>query len=313
MDYASNNCSGITLTFEVGSNNEIDYNTIHADARSGISYNAGTSEDISYNNLFAGMMISRDGGEIYASLASPGSATGTQVHNNWFHDTQSLITGAADNYPLPGVYLDEDTNGVGIDQNVFWNNQYDNILVNFSNDGITAPNDNNVENNTIPDISSTGSIVTDLNTPCGTTQILHNLVLVPVIQNGTVCTATNNSSTAPGATQMTSSVQVGCNFAGCSSERPPSISGSSVAASIAVQPYNMTVAAGQPVTFTVTGAGSPTLTYQWQRNGSNISGATRASYTIPATAAADNGAVFTVTVSNSLGSVTSNSATLTVD
>jgi hypothetical protein len=112
---------------------------------------------------------------------------------------------------------------------------------------------------------------------------------------------------------MTSSTQVGCNFAGCSSEGPPAISGSSVAASIAVQPYNMAVSAGQPVTFTVTGAGSPTLTYQWQRNGSNITGATSASYTISATAAADNGAVFTVTVSNSLGSVTSNPATLTVD
>ena len=75
----------------------------------------------------------------------------------------------------------------------------------------------------------------------------------------------------------------------------------------------MTVMAGQPVTFTVTGAGSPTLTHQWQRNGSSITGATSASYTIPATAAADDGAVFTVTVSNSLGSVTSIPAARTVD
>jgi hypothetical protein len=315
VDYAANYCAGIAFTFGAGSNNEIEHNTIRGDARYGISYNNGTNEDISYNNVFEAMMVSRDGGEIDASTpqVSGGSAAGTQIHNNWFHDTQSLVAGPADNYPLPGVYLDEDTNGVDIDQNVFWNNQFDNILVNFSNDGITAANNNNVANNTIPDVSSTGNLVTNLNTPCGTTQIMNNLVLVPLLQQGTVCPASNNSSTAPGATQMSSSVQVGCNFSGCSSEGPPAVSGTSVAASIAVQPYKMTVTAGQTVTFTVTGAGSPTLTYQWQRNGANITGATSATYTISATSAADNGAVFAITVSNSLGSVTSNPATLTVD
>jgi len=261
------------------------------------------------------MMVSRDGGEIYATLpaASAGSAAGTEIHNNWFHDTQSLIAGAADNYPLPGVYLDEDTNGVDIDQNLFWNNQFGNILVNYSDDGITAANNNTVANNTIPDVGSSANIITDLNTPCGTTQIVNNLVLVAVLQEGTMCPASNNGSTAPGATQMNSSVLVGCNFIGCYSEGPPSISGTSVAASIAVQPYNMTVSAGQSVTFSVTGAGSGTLSYQWQRNGSNITGATSTSYTISATSAADGGSVFTVTVSNSLGSITSDSATLTVD
>jgi hypothetical protein len=54
------------------------------------------------------------------------------------------------------------------------------------------------------------------------------------------------------------------------------------------------------------------LSYQWIENGSAISGATAASYTTPPTTAADNGAVFTVLVSNSLGSVTSYPATLTV-
>ena len=210
------------------------------------------------------------------------------------------------------MYLDEDASGYTVEQNVFWNNQYDTILVNFSNVGVTAPNDNDVANNTVADVSNTSNIVTDLNTPCGTTQVTDNLVLVPVLQQGTVCTATNNDATAPGATQMTSSVQVGCNFAGCSSEGPPATSGSSVAASIAVQPYSMTVTAGQPVTFSVTGAGSSTLSYQWQRNGADISGATSATYAIATTSTADNGALFTETVSNSQGTVTSNPATLTI-
>jgi len=108
-------------------------------------------------------------------------------------------------------------------------------------------------------------------------------------------------------------VKVGCNFAGCASEAPPAISGTSVAASIAVQPYDIAVATGQTVTFTVTGAGSAALTYQWQRNGADITGATGPSYTLQKPSSVDNGAVFTVIVSNSLGKVASNPATLTVN
>src|SRR5207245_585351 len=47
--------------------------------------------------------------------------------------------------------------------------------------------------------------------------------------------------------------------------------------------------------------------------GTAISGATSASYTTPATTSSDNGAQFTVVVSNSVGSVTSSAATLTVN
>ena len=312
VDYIGNFCAGVDFTFSVGNGNEIENNTIYASGRSAIEYNGGLNEDISYNNFFDAMMLSRDGGEIYAGIPN-GAATGTHIHNNWFHDTQSLITGAADNYSLSGVYLDQDTYGVEIDQNILWNNQYYTIQLRGSTLGLTSPNDNNVHNNTIPDIDSNGEILTALNSSCGTTQVVDNLVLVPVVQQGTVCTATDNSSTAPGANEMNSSVQVGCNFAGCSSEGPPAISGSSVAASIAVQPLSVTVAAGQTARFTVTAAGSATLTYQWQKSGANISGATSVSYTTPATTPADNGSVFTVQVSNSVGNVTSNPASLTVN
>ena len=54
------------------------------------------------------------------------------------------------------------------------------------------------------------------------------------------------------------------------------------------------------------------MTYQWRKNGTNISGATSSRYTTPAISSADNGAVFTVVVSNSTGTVTSNNATITV-
>ena len=58
--------------------------------------------------------------------------------------------------------------------------------------------------------------------------------------------------------------------------------------------------------------GSATLTYQWQKNGTDISGATASTYTIPATSIGDSGAKFLVVVSNSAGKATSNPAILTV-
>jgi hypothetical protein len=85
-----------------------------------------------------------------------------------------------------------------------------------------------------------------------------------------------------------------------------------VAPSITTQPASRTVTAGQTAAFTVAATGTAPLTYQWKRNGTAISGATSSSYTTPATTSSDNGAQFTVAVSNSAGNVTSNAATLTV-
>ena len=82
---------------------------------------------------------------------------------------------------------------------------------------------------------------------------------------------------------------------------------------ITTQPASQSVTAGQMATFTVVATGSPTLTYQWQKNHANITGATSSSYTTPATATSDSGETFDVVVSNSIGSVTSVSASLTVN
>jgi outer membrane protein assembly factor BamB len=77
-------------------------------------------------------------------------------------------------------------------------------------------------------------------------------------------------------------------------------------------PSNKTVAPGQTATFSATAAGTSPLTYQWQKNDVAISGATSNSYTTSPVSAADNGSVFRLVVSNSMGSATSNPATLLV-
>jgi invasion protein IalB len=86
-----------------------------------------------------------------------------------------------------------------------------------------------------------------------------------------------------------------------------------VAPTITTQPANQTVTAGQTTTFTVVATGTAPLSYQWQKNGVNIAGATSASYTTPVTTTADSGASFAVVVSNTAGTVTSSAATLTVN
>jgi putative Ig domain-containing protein/ASPM-SPD-2-Hydin domain-containing protein len=81
---------------------------------------------------------------------------------------------------------------------------------------------------------------------------------------------------------------------------------------ITSQPTSQSITAGQSAAFSVIASGTAPLSYQWTKNGTAISGATLSSYTTPAETVSDNGAQFRVIVSNSIGSVTSNAATLTV-
>jgi glucose/arabinose dehydrogenase len=77
------------------------------------------------------------------------------------------------------------------------------------------------------------------------------------------------------------------------------------------QPASVTIISGQPASFSVNASGATPMTYQWKKNGVNITGATSTTYTIPVVVAADAGS-YTVTATNSFGSATSTAATLTV-
>lgn len=75
-------------------------------------------------------------------------------------------------------------------------------------------------------------------------------------------------------------------------------------------PASQAVVVGSPVTFSVSATGK-SLTYQWQRNSVNITGATSSSYTIEAVKESAAGQ-FRCVVSGPCGTIYSNAATLTV-
>ena len=81
------------------------------------------------------------------------------------------------------------------------------------------------------------------------------------------------------------------------------------APAITTQPSNAAVVTGGSATFSVIATGTPVPTYQWQKNGASIAGATGSSYTIASATVAD-AAGYTVIVTNSAGSVTSHAALL---
>jgi len=79
---------------------------------------------------------------------------------------------------------------------------------------------------------------------------------------------------------------------------------------VTTHPQDVTVFVGNP--FTLTSAGNNVTGYQWYHDGSAISGATSASYSVSSAAVGDAGAYY-CELSNSCGSVNTNTATVTVE
>lgn len=78
---------------------------------------------------------------------------------------------------------------------------------------------------------------------------------------------------------------------------------------ITSQPAAASAITGASASFSVLASGSA-LSYQWQKNGTAIAGATGASYTVGPLTAGDHGSTYSVVVSNAGGSVTSAPAVL---
>jgi hypothetical protein len=79
-----------------------------------------------------------------------------------------------------------------------------------------------------------------------------------------------------------------------------------------LQQPNETILEGQSATISVVASGGQPLNYQWQKNGTNIFGATNAIYTISSVQGSDAG-TYTVIISNSVGVTTTTGALLAVN
>ena len=86
---------------------------------------------------------------------------------------------------------------------------------------------------------------------------------------------------------------------------------SNVAPTISVHPQDATITEPTAVNLSVTASGFPTPTYQWKKDTVDITGETASTFVINSTVVADSGD-YTVVVTNSEGSVTSNIAAVTV-
>jgi hypothetical protein len=135
--------------------------------------------------------------------------------------------------------------------------------------------------------------------------------------NGAPVSGATSSSytTPPTTTANTGSVYTAAisNAEGSTTTAPTTLTVLPAPPAITTQPANQTVAVGQPATFGAVATGTGPLTYQWSKDGTPIAGATSSTYTTPASSATDSGSVFTLTVTNAEGSVTSMPATLTVN
>jgi hypothetical protein len=136
----------------------------------------------------------------------------------------------------------------------------------------------------------------------------------------TISGATGRFLSVPGVTSNAGYSAVVTNSAGSVTSRVATltVAGQPAAAPVAVAPAFTTepsgsvqVAASTPVTFTAAASGSPTPTYQWRKNGTNISGATQASFTL-GSATLDDAGRYSVVASNSVGSIFSSEAELSV-
>ena len=186
----------------------------------------------------------------------------------------------------------------------------DNAIVDARNGGISAKQISNPINTDISATGSSGGIVFNGNT--GT--VYGEVELQEDLEIGEGETLTIGKD----ASLNTGSYEVIVN--GGTLDGVDKITGTvKYAPAITTQPTSQTVTEGETATFTVEASGTELLSYQWQQstdNGNswtNIDSANAAEYATGQTTTSMNGYQYRCMVSNSVGSVESNAATLTVN
>jgi hypothetical protein len=103
-------------------------------------------------------------------------------------------------------------------------------------------------------------------------------------------------------------LSLGLALTGCLTDDPAEETGGPT---ISISPSDQLVSVGSTATFSVTATGNGTLTYQWMKDGTDIAGATSATYAFTA-GNSDDGAEYKVKVTDSKGTTTSSGAFLRI-
>jgi len=237
-------------------------------------------------------------------------ASGTlPLSYQWYYNTNTVLTNANSSIlTLTNVQL-SDSGGYS----VMVTNAYGSVtssvaqlIVNtaIAPSIITQPQD---QPNLLPGATATFSIIASGSDPLNY-QWYYNTNTLLTNATDSILTITNIQPGNAGSYSVTVS-----NLAGgaISSNAFLSVNTSPVAPVFNSQPASLVVLAGSVASFTAVAAGTAPIGYQWSKDGTPISGATSSTLSLSNVQTADDGS-YTVTASNSVRSVTSNPAQLTV-
>jgi hypothetical protein len=329
----------------------VSRNTAYNAGRDIVGMSYVTAGRIDFNHFYNAMLMTSDGGVLYTNRnnAQGTVIAYNHIHDNlgFGNNVGVYLDNSAGGYRVHHNVIWNITNGVGIQtyphsftdtsgtvytgdhnefyNNSFYNNIYDLLLTNGVGGPPVEPTTIKIINNVSTSGMDTQGVVSSNNlTPPTNPRYVnpsladfHLQATSPAIDTGQVIPGITDGYAGSAPDKGTYETGVATwvpGHSGVSWAEPfpyPTVAGAPP--TIITQPASRTVTQGQTATFTVTMTGSAPLSYQWQKNGVDISGATGASYTTPATTLADNGSTFRVVVTNGAGSTTSQNATLKVN
>jgi pectate lyase len=238
------------------------------------------------------------------------SASGTApLSYQWFYNTDTLVTNATNaSLTISNAQL-SDTGGYS----VIVSNAYGSPATSASaNLTVTAPTAPSIvtqpqDITALPGQTAVFTVTADGSAPLGYQWYFNTNTLIPNATSATL-TVTN----AQIANAGTYSVVVS-NFVNTAASTYAilSVNTNPVAPSFTSQPASQIVLTGSTAIFNATAAGTSPITYQWNKNGSPISGATSSTLTLTNVQSTDAGN-YTLTASNSVGGSASSVAVLAI-
>jgi pectate lyase len=226
----------------------------------------------------------------------------------WYYNTNSVLSNAASStLSLTNLQV-SDSGGYS----VLVSNSFGTVTSAVAQLSVTVPDPPSVitqphDQTVLPGGNATFTVVAGGSEPLSF-QWYYNTSTPVANASDSTLTLTNIQPSAAGSYSVTVS-----NLAGVaiSSNAVLTVNTNPVAPVFTSEPASQVVLAGDTATFTALAAGTAPISYQWDKNGSPILGATSSTLILSNTQASDDGS-YTVIASNSVGSTTSDAALLTV-